>query len=178
MDMQRLIISVFHVCHIRDFPITMWGAKWILTIKVIWLSFAHHWASIYISSYICFECHWAVPWNSTLNPIGNVHYSFLLPAMLTIPEMSSLISLCYRLPHHYSPLFNQVEAGIHLFFKIFHCILLPVFLYCLLSSMQWINVPLLCKIMCLNCNAFIIIHNVHLHSLLPLLRLRPLCCSV
>lgn len=57
--------------------------KIMLPIKVIWLSFAHHQASIYNSSYICFECHWAVPRNSTLNPAGNVHDSFLLSAMLT-----------------------------------------------------------------------------------------------
>lgn len=147
VNTQRLIICVFSVLHTHKSPLTVFtityhyvergggGGKLMLPIKVIWLSFAHHWASIYISSYISFECHWAVPWNSTLNPTGNVHDSFLLPAMLTILEMSSLISLSYRLPLHYPLLFNQVKAEIHLFFKTFH----SLFLYCFLSSMQWIR---------------------------------------
>ena len=94
--------------------------KIMLPIKVIWLSFAHHWVSIYISSYICFECHWALPRNSTLKPIGNVHDSFLLPAWPTMPEMSSLISPSYMLPYNHSTSYSQsVGFGIHLFPKYF-----------------------------------------------------------
>lgn len=102
--------------------------KIMLPIKVMWLSLAHHRASIYISSYICFECHWAEPWNSTLNPTGNVHDSFLLPATLTIPEMTSLISLSCRL------VFNQGPVWIHLFFLN---VLLYDSLFTLLAPQQY-----------------------------------------
>ena len=100
--------------------------KIMLPIKVIWLSFAHHWVSIYISSCICFECHWAVPRNSTLKPIGNVHDSFLLPAWLTIPEMFSLISPGYMLPYNHSTSYSHSASfGIHLFPKYFVELLIP-----------------------------------------------------
>lgn len=112
-----------------------------LPIKVIWLSFAHHRASIYISSYICFECHWTVPWSSTLNPTGNVHDSLLLPVTLTIPEMSSLISLSYRLPLHYFPSYSTTVRLEFIFIFLLNVLLdfILFLLYGLLSNMQWIR---------------------------------------
>lgn len=133
MQNPRTVFTITYHYAVRE-------VKIMLPIKVIWLSFAHHWASIYISSYICFECHWAVPWSSTLNPTGNVHDSFLLPATLTIPEMSSLISLGYRLPCHYSPSHSTSIRLESIFFFFSKCVIVFIpFLLCLLSSMQWIR---------------------------------------
>ena len=105
--------------------------KIMLPIKVIWLSFAHHWVSIYISSYICFECHWALPRNSTLKPIGNVHDSFLLPAWLyvTLQSFHLIFAKCRFWNSFVSKIFWWILSSPPLFF----------FLYCFLSSMQWVR---------------------------------------
>lgn len=128
IDIHRLCNSHTHKSKLFTITYHYGRGSWKSCIQVMWLSLhnlnawlGHHKTPIDISSYVCFECHWAVLWNSTPIPTGNIHDPFLLPAMLTIPEMTSLIWLSFNVLSHHSLLYSN---GIRLAFICF-CIILP-----------------------------------------------------